>query len=319
MHRLILLSFALIAVISTTSTEIKASPVTVNDIEATSGDEIHELAKRGGKIRIHIFGICTIDIEWGKKRSSFYRSTEIGLTITSDTTGEIVWEGPVNIADGETEVEVASDFKPDNNTQYTFQYTSSTGVSSSSQPVDCGSVEKDPHVTTFDGLKYNFNGNCSYTLTKSCDSGIHPSFEVTADFRARNRSYPYKPVTFMVAFNVISNGRQLIRINEDDTVLIKGQPMTPPSAEIGNDEGYVDVEQNRIQIHLKEPALSLTWERRIHGLNIGFNDINLRGKVCGLLGNDDGNPHNDFTLPDGRRTFHSEEFGNSWVIPDSCP
>ncbi|XP_006820722.1 BMP-binding endothelial regulator protein-like [Saccoglossus kowalevskii] len=316
MHRLILLSFALVAVIATTSTEVKASPVTDSDIEKT-GDETHELSKRGGRIRIHIFGLCLIDIEWDRKRSSFYRSTEFQIAVQAKT-GEIVYNGPVSVEDGATEVDVTSDFKPDPEMQYIVHYTANNGASGS-VPLDCGTVKKDPHVTTFDGFKYNFNGNCSYTLTKSCDSDIHPSFEVTADFRARNRSYPYKPVTFMVAFNVTSNGKQLIRINEDDTVLIKGKPIAPPSAEIGNDEGYIDVEQNGINIYLKKPALSLTWERRIHGLNIGFNDINLRGKVCGLLGNDDGNPHNDFTLPDGRRTFHAEEFGNSWLIPDSCP
>ncbi|XP_006820721.1 BMP-binding endothelial regulator protein-like [Saccoglossus kowalevskii] len=317
MHRLILLSFALIAVIAATSTAVQASPVIDRDIEKTGG-ETHELARRGFKIKIRIFGICVIEIEVGTKRSSYYRSTELVLTVEKFNTGDIVWKGPVNVADGETEVEVTSSFRPDPKSEYIVLYNDNHG-SSGSVPLDCGSVTKDPHVTTFDGLKYNFNGNCSYTLTKSCDSGIHPSFEITADFRARNRSYPYKPVTFMVAFNVTSNGRQLIRINEDDTVLIQGKLVTPPSAEIGNGEGYVDVEQNGINIYLKKPALSLTWERRIHGLNIGFNDINLRGKVCGLLGNDDGNPHNDFTLPNGRRTFHSEEFGNSWLIPDSCP
>ncbi|OXB51042.1 hypothetical protein ASZ78_013914, partial [Callipepla squamata] len=38
--------------------------------------------------------------------------------------------------------------------------------------------------------------------------------------------------------------------------------------------------------------------------------------VCGLCGNADGNPANDFTLPDGRSTTDENTFGNSWKVSD---
>lgn len=34
--------------------------------------------------------------------------------------------------------------------------------------------------------------------------------------------------------------------------------------------------------------------------------------MCGLCGDYDGNPNNDFTKPDGSLAGNSDQFGNSW-------
>ncbi|XP_002741516.2 von Willebrand factor-like [Saccoglossus kowalevskii] len=172
-------------------------------------------------------------------------------------------------------------------------------------------------MTTFDGYKYNSNGYCSYTLVKSCDETIYPDFEVTADFRGKD--HPYEPPTFMVAFNITSNGKELIRINEDDSILVNGQLMTDSLAVIDTYVGKVKKEKGTIIVYLNQLGFSLTWKRRGHVMSITLNDDYLHGHVCGLLGNADDNPKNDFITPDGQRTFDSEVFSNSWQIPGSCP
>ena len=71
---------------------------------------------------------------------------------------------------------------------------------------------------------------------------------------------------------------------------------------------------------------SVSWD--------GYSSINVKinqrykGKMCGLLGNADGNPNNDFQLPDKTVTTNIAQFGNSWkknprcvngiVPPDPC-
>lgn len=35
-------------------------------------------------------------------------------------------------------------------------------------------------------------------------------------------------------------------------------------------------------------------------------------QMCGLCGDYDGNPNNDFTKPDGSQTDSSNQFGDSW-------
>ncbi|XP_006823116.2 hemocytin-like [Saccoglossus kowalevskii] len=182
----------------------------------------------------------------------------------------------------------------------------------------CGIVRGDPHLNTFDGYKYNFNGFCSYVLTKSCDTTI-PKFQINADFRSTNPNTPYEPPTRMVAFDVYNYGKLVVRINHDNSILINGKRMVGNYTVIGNTQGTVTHTGPKISVELTRPAVSLNWDRNLHGITIEFEDDELYGKVCGLLGDADGDPNNDFVMSDGTRTLDSNEFGNSWMVPGSCP
>lgn len=39
-------------------------------------------------------------------------------------------------------------------------------------------------------------------------------------------------------------------------------------------------------------------------------------QMCGLCGDYDGNPNNDFTKPDGTQVGNVNDFGNSWQTAD---
>nr|XP_006823116.1 PREDICTED: IgGFc-binding protein-like [Saccoglossus kowalevskii] len=123
----------------------------------------------------------------------------------------------------------------------------------------------------------------------------------------------------MVAFDVYNYGKLVVRINHDNSILINGKRMVGNYTVIGNTQGTVTHTGPKISVELTRPAVSLNWDRNLHGITIEFEDDELYGKVCGLLGDADGDPNNDFVMSDGTRTLDSNEFGNSWMVPGSCP
>ncbi|XP_006824730.1 intestinal mucin-like protein, partial [Saccoglossus kowalevskii] len=81
----------------------------------------------------------------------------------------------------------------------------------------CGLVKGDPHLATFDGYRFNFNGFCSYVLTKECGKSV-PSFQINADFRGRDGENPYEPPTRMVALDIYNDGKSVVRVNADNSI-----------------------------------------------------------------------------------------------------
>ncbi|XP_006824087.1 BMP-binding endothelial regulator protein-like [Saccoglossus kowalevskii] len=123
----------------------------------------------------------------------------------------------------------------------------------------------------------------------------------------------------MVALDIYIDGKSVVRVNADNSIQINGKTMIGNHAAIQKNGGTVKHNGSKISIDLVKPAVSVNWDRHSHAIAIGFEDSEMIGKVCGLLGNADGNPHNDFVMADGKRTSDSSDFGNSWMIPGSCP
>ncbi|XP_078001553.1 vitellogenin-like [Glandiceps talaboti] len=65
--------------------------------------------------------------------------------------------------------------------------------------------------------------------------------------------------------------------------------------------------------------MTLRWVGREHTLYATLQNAHYVGKLCGLLGDADGDKTNDYVTREGRETRDSNEFAGSWKVPDvSC-
>ncbi|XP_077869177.1 BMP-binding endothelial regulator protein-like isoform X2 [Saccoglossus kowalevskii] len=171
--------------------------------------------------------------------------------------------------------------------------------------VSGGSEKGDPHMTTFDGRRYSFQGQCWYTFFKDCSA--HPDFEVISKFGPRD---DIKNKTRTVSFKVTVG---------DQYVIVNGRDVATGSKNNGHVYSpFIHVQENNDLITLaftsKYTTFTLEWTPRKHMLKASFSGTDYNGKLCGLMGNADGDTRNDLQTPDGFEVKDVTAFGESWKV-----
>ncbi|XP_006812641.1 kielin/chordin-like protein [Saccoglossus kowalevskii] len=171
----------------------------------------------------------------------------------------------------------------------------------------------DPQFRTFDGFHFMYNGHsdCEYVFFQECVP--RPSFTVLT------RHHYLKEAMKMVVteVSIVLNGNRVTLI--EDRLYINGKihnlltPLILGNLTVTRDNaGYV-----RAKL---DSTFTLTWNGK--GRVAPVLNQAMFGKVCGLMGNADGNPSNDMQIPmpDGKLKLvtESDEFGNKWIVPGSC-
>uniref|UniRef100_H2QGB7 Fc gamma binding protein n=1 Tax=Pan troglodytes TaxID=9598 RepID=H2QGB7_PANTR len=170
----------------------------------------------------------------------------------------------------------------------------------------------DPHYTTFDGRRFDFMGTCVYVLAQTCGTrpGLH-RFAVLQENVAwgNGRVSVTRVITVQVAnFTLRLEQRQW-------KVTVNGVDMKLPVV-LANG-------QIRASQHGSDVVIETDFGLRVAYDLLYYVRVTVPGnyyqQMCGLCGNYNGNPKDDFQKPNGSQAGNANEFGNSWeeVVPDS--
>nr|XP_023969251.2 IgGFc-binding protein-like [Chrysemys picta bellii] len=171
-------------------------------------------------------------------------------------------------------------------------------------------AQGDPHYHTFDGRNFDFMGTCTYTIAKTCGSdSTLPSFSVKAknDNRGNTRvSYVgYVMVeVYNVTVSVVRDETGFVRVNDQRSRL-----------PISLLEGKLKVYQSGGSVVIQTDfslRVSYDWKSYlVVKISSSFSE-----SVCGLCGNYNGKPGDDFATPTGALAASPIEFGKSWKVED---
>ncbi|KAM6223680.1 IgGFc-binding protein [Rhynchocyon petersi] len=178
----------------------------------------------------------------------------------------------------------------------------------------------DPHYTTFDGQRYDFMGTCVYMLAQTC--GSRPGLEQFAVLQ-ENEPWGNGKVSVTKAITVHVANYTLRLQQHQWRVTVNGVHMNLP---VVLNEGRIRVSQHGSNVVIDtEFGLRVTYDL-VYAVRVTVPG-NYYKQLCGLCGNYNGNPSDDFQKPDGSQASKPGEFGDSWeqkvpgspCLPPECP
>ena len=158
-----------------------------------------------------------------------------------------------------------------------------------------GGSSGDPHLTTFDGINYDFQGAGEFTFVKS----------TTDDLEIQTRQQPWNgstTVTVNTAIAIKAGGQRIaLYLNDPNPLKINGTAITLPEGGLyavgqnliirsGNEYNIFTANGDQIQVTM--------YGSTYINISLGLAD-NRKGKVVGLLGNYNDNTNDDFALRNG--------------------
>ncbi|XP_075697035.1 IgGFc-binding protein-like [Rhinoderma darwinii] len=171
------------------------------------------------------------------------------------------------------------------------------------------SASGDPHYITFDGLAYDFQGNCSYTLTKTITSNTDL---IPFTVNVKNEKWPDTTfsVTKLVSFEVFGHNL-VLKYNMQGQIMVDGiLNNLPLSLDGGKIKAYIYGIGVKIDTDFEvQVSYDLVYEVIVTVPG------NYKNQLCGLCGNYNDNQNDDFQLPNQQLTTDIILFGDAWKIP----
>ncbi|XP_026705983.1 mucin-5AC [Athene cunicularia] len=169
------------------------------------------------------------------------------------------------------------------------------------------SVYGDGHYTTFDGKRFDFEGDCEYVLVQNY-CGQQSMNQGTFRVITENIPCGTTGTTCSKSIKVFLGNYELV-LSDGHSDVIQRTPGGKMPFQIRSMGIYLVVDTS--------VGLILMWDKKT-SIFIKLSP-SFQGHVCGLCGNYDGNGNNDFTTRSQSVVGNVLEFANSWKVSSSCP
>ncbi|XP_074073360.1 alpha-tectorin-like [Macrotis lagotis] len=165
----------------------------------------------------------------------------------------------------------------------------------------------DPHLHTFDGATFSFRGACRVALVQTCDTHLTPFvIWLKAEHQISTGASWAKQVDVD-----IDGERFSLLAGQHKTIQVNGSQMNLPLVLAGGKfHAYSSASGTVLQFHF---GLSVSFDES-RALWVSVPET-YAGSLCGLGGDFNGNPKDDFRSPRGILVLDPEVFANSWREP----
>ncbi|XP_058866453.1 IgGFc-binding protein-like isoform X1 [Acipenser ruthenus] len=168
-----------------------------------------------------------------------------------------------------------------------------------------------PHYHTFDGMNFDFHGNCTYTLAQKCGNQINvPQFSV----QVQNEHLGSRLLSSIKTVYVVVSG---------DTITVVRQELG--FVRVNGVRRYLPFSLQLGKIKLYQSGALLVVEMDF-GVSVMYNwngylviklARSFTERVCGMCGNNNGDSTDDFVTPSGSRVKNEMDFGWSWKVDNA--
>ncbi|XP_063168375.1 IgGFc-binding protein-like [Candoia aspera] len=165
----------------------------------------------------------------------------------------------------------------------------------------------DPHYLTFDGTKYDFMGSCVYQMVGVCSKNpaLTP-FSVTVENDNRgNRAVSFTKTVTLEVYNLTIS----LSKSAQNRIKVNGVLLDLPFSH----ENKLSVYRSGVHGFIKtdfDMRVSFDWYSYARVILPSM----YANSVCGLCGNANQNPHDDFHMQDGSQTRDIIQFANNWKV-----
>uniref|UniRef100_A0A914WS98 VWFD domain-containing protein n=1 Tax=Plectus sambesii TaxID=2011161 RepID=A0A914WS98_9BILA len=188
----------------------------------------------------------------------------------------------------------------------------------------------DPHTTSFDGYRHDYQGTCRYVLTQPKSKTYANPFRVIqkTEHRSSTTKNMYNQQVSYVKYLEVEVYGQVLRLGKGGYLTVNGVNRTAPFFYPDMPDNVCDLPTFGCKISVQKSGSKGLLLNANFGLAVFYDgdqvmkvsipaDAALKGGVQGMCGNNDGTKPNDCAYPNGTVSNNYSVCGDSWIIPDT--